>query len=186
MLGAVAGIVGVLVVLGGASGAIDPRGVAASAAALTLSCAGCGAGQALERRHRAALDDGLAAGPRRLGPRRRRAAGRGRAAARWTPPRPRASCSRSLVATALAYLCWFGGLQRLSAATVGVVGLLNPVTGVLLGALVAHESFTLAQVGGIALVLAGILAASWSRAPRPVVELLPSAGQEAPVLAGAR
>jgi len=41
----------------------------------------------------------------------------------------------SLVATALAYLAWFTGLQRLPAATVGLIGLLNPVTGVLLGTL---------------------------------------------------
>ena len=66
----------------------------------------------------------------------------------------------SLVATALAYVCWFAGLARLRAATVGVVGLLNPVAGVLLGALVADERFTLAQVAGIALVLVGILAAT--------------------------
>jgi probable blue pigment (indigoidine) exporter len=71
----------------------------------------------------------------------------------------------SLVATAIAYLCWFGGLARLRAATVGVVGLLNPVTGVLLGAAVLGERLTLAQAGGVALVLVGILATTLSRAP---------------------
>ena len=69
-----------------------------------------------------------------------------------------------------------------------MVGLLNPVTGVLLGALVAHETFTLEQVAGIVLVLIGILAATRAgtarRAPGPV--LLPSPSQELPVLAGAR
>ena len=69
----------------------------------------------------------------------------------------------SLVATAIAYLCWFGGLARLRAATVGVVGLLNPVTGVLLGAAVLGERLTVAQVGGIALVLVGILATTRTR-----------------------
>ena len=44
-----------------------------------------------------------------------------------------------------------------------MVGLLNPVTGVLLGALVAHETFTLEQVAGIVLVLVGILAATRRR-----------------------
>lgn len=185
LLGAVAGIVGVLVVLGGASGAIDLRGVAASAAALTMSCAGA----VLAKR----WNDGTAllsmtAWQLVLGG---SVLGVAALLVEGAPPALSASetagfAFTSLVATALAYLCWFGGLQRLSAATVGVVGLLNPVTGVLLGALVAHESFTLAQVGGIVLVLGGILAASWSRAPRPVVELLPSPGQEAPVLAGAR
>ncbi|HRI94818.1 MAG TPA: hypothetical protein PLZ93_04345, partial [Nocardioides sp.] len=57
-------------------------------------------------------------------------------------------------------------------ATVGAVGLLNPVTGVLLGALVAGETLTGAQLAGVALVLGGILAASWSpsRVPLPLAE----------------
>lgn len=63
----------------------------------------------------------------------------------------------SLIATAVAYLAWFGGLQRLPAATVGVIGLLNPVTGVLLGVLVANETLTLRQGLGILAVLVGIL-----------------------------
>jgi probable blue pigment (indigoidine) exporter len=96
----------------------------------------------------------------------------------------------TLVATALAYLCWFAGLARLPAATVGVVGLLNPVTGVLLGALVAHETFTLAQAGGIVLVLAGILASTQAPTRRIPVQsepdLLPSPSTDVPALAGAR
>lgn len=63
----------------------------------------------------------------------------------------------SLVATALASVCWFAGLSRLPAGTVGIVGLLNPVTGVLLGVLAGAELLSLPQAAGIALVLAGIL-----------------------------
>lgn len=75
----------------------------------------------------------------------------------------------SLVATALAFLAWFAGLRRLGPATAGLVGLLNPVTGVVLGALVAGESLTLRQLLGLAVVLAGIAvgqSASASRKPR--------------------
>ncbi|MFJ9542822.1 DMT family transporter [Streptomyces sp. NPDC101225] len=61
------------------------------------------------------------------------------------------------VATALAFAAWFAGLRRLPAATVGLVGLLNPVTGVLLGTAVAGETLTVRQVCGLALVLAGIV-----------------------------
>jgi probable blue pigment (indigoidine) exporter len=43
----------------------------------------------------------------------------------------------SLVATALAFVAWFAGLRHLPAGTVGLIGLLNPVTGVLLGTVVA-------------------------------------------------
>lgn len=64
-----------------------------------------------------------------------------------------------LIATAVAFPCWFAGLRRLAPASVGVIGLLNPVTGVLLGVALAAESITRFQLGGIGLVLAGILAA---------------------------
>jgi probable blue pigment (indigoidine) exporter len=63
----------------------------------------------------------------------------------------------AVVATALAFVAWFAGLRRLDAGTVGLVGLLNPVTGVLLGALVAGELLTGRQLAGIALVLGGIV-----------------------------
>ncbi len=103
---------------------------------------------------------------------------------RSTPESWPASSFTSLVATALAYLCWFGGLARLRAATVGVIGLLNPVTGVLLGAVVAHERLTLAQTAGIALVLTGIVAVSRRApsAPRAAAEPVPTPG----ALVGAR
>ncbi|MFR0357201.1 DMT family transporter [Streptomyces sediminimaris] len=61
------------------------------------------------------------------------------------------------VATALAFAAWFAALRRLPAATVGLVGLLNPATGVLLGTAVAGETLTVRQVCGLALVLVGIL-----------------------------
>ena len=61
------------------------------------------------------------------------------------------------IATALAFVVWFGGLRRLAAGTVGLIGLLNPVTGVLLGTVLARETLTLQQVLGLAIVAAGIL-----------------------------
>lgn len=63
-----------------------------------------------------------------------------------------------LVATAVAYAAWFTGLSRLPGAVVGVIGLLNPVTGVLLGVVVAHEPFGPAQLLGLVLVVVGVLA----------------------------
>ncbi|MER7732677.1 EamA family transporter [Streptomyces erythrochromogenes] len=62
----------------------------------------------------------------------------------------------ALVATALAFSVWFAGLRRLPAGTVGLIGLLNPVTGVLLGTVVAGEVLTGRQLGGLALVLASV------------------------------
>ncbi|WNI22696.1 EamA family transporter [Streptomyces sp. ITFR-16] len=72
----------------------------------------------------------------------------------------------TVVATALAFAAWFAGLRRLPAATVGLVGLLNPVTGVLLGTAVAGEALTLRQICGLVLVLAGILLGRPRRAVR--------------------
>lgn len=63
----------------------------------------------------------------------------------------------AVVATALAFAAWFTGLRHLPAGTVGLVGLLNPVTGVLLGTTVAGEALTARQLCGLALVLLGIL-----------------------------
>jgi probable blue pigment (indigoidine) exporter len=187
LVGAVAGIVGVLLLVGGANGGIDPAGLAASVAALLLSSAGA----VLAKR----WSDGtplvaMTAWQLLLG---------GLALVglallvEGAPPSADAGtvagfAFTSLVATALAYLCWFAGLARLPATAVGVVGLLNPVTGVLLGTLVAHETFTLAQVAGIGLVLAGILAASRPAASRrggvPVPQPVPV--EEPAVLVGAR
>jgi probable blue pigment (indigoidine) exporter len=61
------------------------------------------------------------------------------------------------IATALAFAAWFAGLRHLDAGTVGLVGLLNPVTGVLLGTAIAAEALSVRQLCGLALVLAGIL-----------------------------
>jgi probable blue pigment (indigoidine) exporter len=63
----------------------------------------------------------------------------------------------TVVATALAFAAWFTGLRHLSAGTVGLIGLLNPITGVLLGTMIADETLTAHQICGLALVFLGIL-----------------------------
>ncbi|TXK40234.1 DMT family transporter [Nonomuraea sp. C10] len=63
----------------------------------------------------------------------------------------------TVVATALAFAAWFAGLRHLSAGTVGLIGLLNPVTGVLLGTVLAGETLTGRQIFGLVLVFLGIL-----------------------------
>ena len=79
----------------------------------------------------------------------------------------------TVVGTAIAFVAWFAGLRHLPAGVVGVIGLLNPVTGVLLGTLLVDERLGLAQLVGIALVLSGVLIgqAAFGRANRsPVPE----------------
>ena len=61
-------------------------------------------------------------------------------------------------------IAWFTALRHLPAGTVGLIGLLNPVTGVMLGVVLAGERLGLAQVAGIALVFTGILTGQTRRA----------------------
>ncbi|XNY99964.1 EamA family transporter [Micrococcus luteus] len=61
-----------------------------------------------------------------------------------------------LICTGLAYVLWFRGLAGLPARTVGILGLLNPLAGTLLGALVAGEVLTPVQALGGLTILAGV------------------------------
>ncbi|MFE7837108.1 EamA family transporter [Streptomyces sp. NPDC057474] len=72
----------------------------------------------------------------------------------------------ALIATALAFVVWFTGLRHLPAGTVGLIGLLNPVTGVLLGTAVAGETLTGRQLCGLVLVLTGVVLGRPGRADR--------------------
>lgn len=70
-----------------------------------------------------------------------------------TPLQLGAAAYLSIAATGIAYLCWFSALAHLEAGVVGVIGLLNPVTGVTLGVIVAHETLAPKQWLGLAIVL---------------------------------
>jgi probable blue pigment (indigoidine) exporter len=97
----------------------------------------------------------------------------------------------AVVATALAFCVWFAGLRHLSAGTVGVIGLLNPVTGVVLGVVFAAEVLSTRQIIGIAMVLGGVLAGQLRprdpamRRVRPVPQA-PPAPRPVPVPGGSR
>ncbi|WP_212817831.1 EamA family transporter [Polymorphospora rubra] len=155
LAGAGLGIVGVALMLFTGTSAVDPVGVLASVAAMAMSSVG----YVLTKRWGGQVDVlastswQLVAGGAVLLP--------VAVAVEGAPPDLDAAAVLAfgyvtVVATALAFVAWFAGLRRLSAATVGLIGLLNPVTGVLLGTLLAAETLTARQVGGIALVLAGI------------------------------
>ena len=62
-----------------------------------------------------------------------------------------------LVGTVAAYAAWFAAMRRLPAAAVSLVGLLNPVTGTVVGVTLAGEAFGPVQAAGIVLVLGGAL-----------------------------
>ncbi|MFJ3925309.1 DMT family transporter [Streptomyces sp. NPDC090022] len=155
--GAVIGVAGVgLLLLTGVT-AVDPLGVLASAAALLMASVG----YVLAKRWSAEVDVlaqtswQLIAGGLLLLPLA--------VAVEGAPPHLDADALIAftyvtVVGTAGAFTAWFAGLAHLPAATVGLVGLLNPVTGVLLGVLVAGDTLTSRQVAGLAMVLLGVLA----------------------------
>lgn len=62
-----------------------------------------------------------------------------------------------IVGTGIAYALWFRGIGKLKASTVALLGLLSPVSAVLLDFLLLKQSLTRVQIGGAALVLGGIL-----------------------------
>ena len=64
----------------------------------------------------------------------------------------------AIVGTGLAYACWFYGLTRMTAGSVSIIGLLNPVVGTVLGVVVAGEVFGWQQALGTALTLGGVVA----------------------------
>jgi probable blue pigment (indigoidine) exporter len=157
-IGAVIGFVGVVVMLSPGGERIEPLGVAAALTAMVSSSVGF----VLARRWGGASDVPLLAstawqvliGGLLLLPVAGALEG---APPALDTPALLAFAYLSVVCTALAYVAWFSGLARLPAAVVGVVGLLNPVTGVLLGILVAGEAFGPGQVLGIVLVLVGVV-----------------------------
>jgi probable blue pigment (indigoidine) exporter len=71
-----------------------------------------------------------------------------------------------LFGTALAYVAWFRGLRRLPAGAVSLVGLLNPVSGTVVGVVIAGETFGAVQALGLLMVLGGILAGQPSATAR--------------------
>lgn len=155
-LGAIMGIIGVLLIVGMATERLNPLGIAASLGALVLMSLGA----VLTKR----WDDGtpvlvttswqLIAGGLELLLVAVVVEG---APPALDMPGYLALAYVSLIATALAYFFWFSGFRHLPAGTVGIIGLLNPVTGVVLGTLLASEVLTLPQIGGIALVLLSIV-----------------------------
>jgi probable blue pigment (indigoidine) exporter len=156
LVGAAVGLAGVALLLATDATTVDPLGVAASVAAMLLSSLG----YVLAKRWKdgtevlAVTAWQLIAGGIMLVPAALLAEG--------APPalgavEIAAFAYVGLIATAVAFVAWFSGLAHLPAGTVGLIGLLNPVTGVVLGVFIAGEVLGAWQLAGLGLVLVGIL-----------------------------
>lgn len=86
----------------------------------------------------------------------------------------------SLAGTALAFVLWFRGIERLPTAAPPLLGLAAPVTGALLGWLVKGESLSPVQLVGFAITI-GAIARGATLAPRPAEPPAePPAGRPSP------
>lgn len=74
-----------------------------------------------------------------------------------------------LVGAALTYLVWFRGLAQLDTAVVASLGLLSPMTAVLLGWVFLNQTLTSPQIVGVLLVIGSIwLSQQANRSSRPL------------------
>ncbi|TCO32700.1 putative blue pigment (indigoidine) exporter [Kribbella steppae] len=155
LIGAAAGITGVCLMLGAGATSVDLRGVAASIAALLMSSCGYILTKKWGRAASplATTSWQLIAGGLVLIPFAVTIEGRPPS---LDLPALAGFAYVGLIATALAFTAWFTGLRHLPAATVGLIGLLNPVTGVLLGTTLSGDMLTVPQLLGMTLVLLGI------------------------------
>lgn len=62
-----------------------------------------------------------------------------------------------LIGTGLAYALWFRGIRRLKASAAAALGLLSPVVASFIGYVFLQETFTSVQLMGVAIVLASVL-----------------------------
>lgn len=170
---AVAGIAGVALLILTPEAALDPVGVAAGIA----GAASMALGTVLSRRWQPPVSAltftawQLAAGGLLLVP-----------AAFWLEPAlpPLTGANwlgflyLGLVGAALTYILWFRGIARLEPTAVAPLGLLSPVTAVILGWLVLAQHLTALQLAGIAVVLGSVWLAQRAQRPvAPAVDLSP-------------
>ena len=64
-----------------------------------------------------------------------------------------------LLGSGLAYVLWFRGLSLLGPTNASIIGLANPVVGVLLGVVLLGEQFGVVHLTGMVLVVGSVLAA---------------------------
>jgi probable blue pigment (indigoidine) exporter len=62
-----------------------------------------------------------------------------------------------VVGTGVAYALWFRGIDKLKASAVSSLGLMSPVVATLMGFVLLHQTFTPIQLIGIAIVLMSVL-----------------------------
>jgi probable blue pigment (indigoidine) exporter len=73
----------------------------------------------------------------------------------------------SLFGTTLGYVLWFNGIARLSPVAVSSLGLLSPITAVIIGWVVLGQNITGFALLGLIAVLGSVLTVQWALVPKP-------------------
>lgn len=73
----------------------------------------------------------------------------------------------SLFGTTLAYVLWFNGIAKLSPVAISSLGLLSPVSAVIIGWVLLGQSITGFAFLGLITVLGSILTVQWALVPKP-------------------
>lgn len=76
----------------------------------------------------------------------------------------------SLFGTTLAYVLWFNGIAKLSPVAVSSLGLLSPITAVVIGWIVLGQSITGTAFIGLIAVLGSVLTVQWALAPKQKIK----------------
>jgi drug/metabolite transporter (DMT)-like permease len=79
----------------------------------------------------------------------------------WTSPAVLSILYLAVFASVLAFLAYYWLLKRIDPVYLSMTSFINPIVGVVLGAVVLHEALRTSLVTGALLVLAGILLANW-------------------------
>lgn len=174
ILAAVAGMIGVALLLLTPSAELDPVGIAAGlAGAASMAC-----GTVLSRRWQPPVSAltfaawQLTAGGALLLP----------VALLWEPPLPALTPTNIvaftylfLIGAAFTYIIWFRGLSLLEPAVVASLGFLSPLTAVLLGWQVLGQDLTAPQIAGMVIVVGSV----WlSQRAQTAGQLVPAALHE--------
>jgi probable blue pigment (indigoidine) exporter len=72
----------------------------------------------------------------------------------------------SLFGTTFAYVLWFNGIAKLSPVAVSSLGLLSPISAVILGWVILEQSITGFALMGLIAVLGSVLTVQWALAPK--------------------
>jgi probable blue pigment (indigoidine) exporter len=76
----------------------------------------------------------------------------------------------TLGGTLFTYLVWFNGVQKLPSAAVSALGLLSPISAIVLGWAVLDESIEGWALVGLVIVIASVLTVQWSQSRTSLIE----------------